>query len=100
MNNKSHTHPLIYSPEAGGRIDYGGLHVYLHLMTNYNPPSWWPRWYLIWKTKRVITQLIKAHDETTRRVPPVTKTEMVRALIAEANEAIEGREWGSQPREK
>lgn len=85
-----HSHEIRYDAQSGGRIDYGDQHEYLHLMTD-TTPWWWPRWYLNWKTKRVVRRLIARHDEQSQPPEPVTPTGAVRVLIAQAQAGLEAR---------
>jgi len=94
MNDQPHTHQIKYHSDLGGMIEYGDQHAYLHLMKDGEPPGWWPRWYLNWKTKRIIRRLIQRHDEgSLAEIPtkPATKIGAVRSLVSEAQTAIEHR---------
>lgn len=63
-NNQPHVHRITLG-STGGRIDYGDQHGYLHLMHE-TTPSYWPQWYLRWKTNRLITKLVRRHDKASR----------------------------------
>jgi hypothetical protein len=76
MNDQPHSHKIEYDARYGGEIT---------------------RWYLNWKTKRLIRRLIRQHDEASQPPNTVTKAGAIRWLVAEAQASLNEREWGAKP---